>query len=419
MSPFVIFIKLFTNILYFAIIISYHILNGVMKLKHYSHLNKSEFKDIFFKEPSSFDKNTSKSLLAKSLGATMYMPATRESIYKEIKEKKHPSLTSMVIDLEDALEDSQLEQGLNNLLFQLDSLDRLVNEGVLSPDEIPLIFVRVRNQENFKQLALHKERLRLLTGFIFPKFSSANAHSYLKTLSRLNREMAPEKFYGMPVLETKEIIYKEFRLTELNRLKGILDQYKEFILNIRLGGTDLSGLFSIRRSIDTTIYDIMVVRDCLSDILNFFNRGEDDYVVSGVVWEFFSTHQRMLKPTLRETPFLISDGINGIIERQEILHDALDGLIREVILDKSNGIIGKTIIHPSHIRIVNALQVVSEEEYKDALMILNNEGKGVLKSTDGNKMNEMKPHLYWAQSIIEKSEIYGVLKDDKNYNSLF
>lgn len=388
-------------------------------MRHYNHLTEKELSDIFYKKPSTFNKFTPKQQLAKALGATMYMPATRESIADEVLHKKHPSLTSMVIDLEDALEDSQIESGIHNLLSQLDKISEAISEGVFDENDLPLVFVRVRNLQNFRELVKNKERLQLLTGFVFPKFSSQNAKAYLKTLAQLNEDLAPNKFYGMPVLETKEIIYKEYRLAELNRLKGIVDQYKEYVLNIRLGGTDLSGLFSIRRSIDTTVYDIMVVRDCLSDILNFFNRGEDDYVVSGVVWEFFSTHQRMLKPTLRETPFIENDGLKGIINRQTMLHDALDGLVKEVILDKSNGIVGKTIIHPSHIHIVNAMQVVSEEEYKDAMMILGNKGKGVLKSEDGNKMNEMKPHLYWAQSVVEKSKIYGVLKDDKNYNSLF
>lgn len=47
-------------------------------------------------------------------------------------------------------------------------------------------------------------------------------------------------------------------------------------------------------------------------------------------------------------------------------------------MDRQNGILGKTIIHPSHIRVVHALYVVSYEEYLDALSIVeHNDGQKV------------------------------------------
>lgn len=389
-------------------------------MKHYKHLTEAERQEIFYIEPEEFNTQSPKEVLSKALGATMYMPATRETIAKEILEQKHISLTSLVIDLEDALEDDLVEVGKENVFKQLAFIEEEISKNPSAREELPLIFIRVRNPQNLQELLVHKEQLTLLTGFILPKFSTANAKEYLRMVVTANNGLKDHSFYAMPVLETKEIIYKEYRVIELSKLKEIIDQYKEIILNVRLGGTDLSGLYSIRRSIDTTVYDIMVVRDCITDILNFFNRGEDEFVVSGVVWEFFLHKNRMLKPTLRETPFINAKGRkNGMMERQHFLDEAVDGLVKEVVLDKSNGIIGKTIIHPSHIRIVNALQVVNEEEYNDALMILGNEGKGVMKSENGNKMNEMKPHLNWARMIIEKSKVYGVLKHGKSYYNLF
>ena len=47
----------------------------------------------------------------------------------------------------------------------------------------------------------------------------------------------------------------------------------------------------------------------------------------------------------------------------------MDGLIREILMDIANGLTGKTIIHPSHIKVVQALNVVTFEEYLDALTI--------------------------------------------------
>ncbi|MBN2444828.1 MAG: HpcH/HpaI aldolase/citrate lyase family protein [Spirochaetales bacterium] len=63
-----------------------------------------------------------------------------------------------------------------------------------------------------------------------------------------------------------------------------------------------------------------------------------------------------------------------------ILNDAIDGLMRDVILDKANGFIGRTIIHPSHTKYVNAMQTVIKEEYEDALQIMETSGEVKKKS---------------------------------------
>ena len=90
------------------------------------------------------------------------------------------------------------------------------------------------------------------------------------------------------------------------------------------------------------------------------------------------------------------------------------------MLDKANGIIGKTIIHPTHIIPVEALYVVSHEEYTDACNIIsnNNSEKGVFKSSYSNKMNEIKPHLSWAENIIKRSKVYGVFHENKSFTDL-
>ena len=143
--------------------------------------------------------------------------------------------------------------------------------------------------------------------------------------------------YGMPILESSDIIYKESRMETLLKIKNLLDSYKKYILNVRVGATDFCGLFGIRRKADTTIYDVSVIRDCLTDIINVFNRQEDGYVISGPVWEFFSKEQRILKPKLRMSPFQSRYGRTGLQKRTELINEYIDGLINEVLLDKLNG----------------------------------------------------------------------------------
>jgi len=87
-----------------------------------------------------------------------------------------------------------------------------------------------------------------------------------------------------------------------------------------------------------------------------------------------------------------------------------EGLLREVVLDKANGLTGKTVIHPSHVPAVHALMVVTAEEYADATDILraDRRGGGVCASSYHNKMNESKPHRAWAERTLRRAEAFGV-----------
>jgi hypothetical protein len=145
-----------------------------------------------------------------------------------------------------------------------------------------------------------------------------------------------------------------------------------------------------------------------------FRRADSPYVISGPVWEYFSSKERRQKPQLKQTSFRERYGLDRIRWRSDSLDQSMDGLIREVHLDIENGLTGKTIIHPSHIKAVQALNVVSYEEYIDARNIIQSsiDESGVMKSEFANKMNEMKPHYQWAQNIVLKSQLYGVLNEE-------
>lgn len=389
-------------------------------MRHFSYLSENELDDIFYIKPTEFYTETKKDILSMALGASLYTPAIKEGIAEDLLSIKYPQLTTNVFDLEDAIGTEQVEEGLVNLKNNFAKITYAIENEEFKRENLPIMFLRVRDAKQFKEVVKYSADLELLTGFVFPKVTKENVGSYFKTLLKCNT-LADKKFYGMPILETDKIIYKESRKSELMAIKHILDIFKDLVLNVRIGGTDFSGLYGIRRTIDTTIYDVQIVRECITDILNFFTRQDNYYVCSGVVWEYFNSpaKHRMLKPELRETPFLELEGKQGYKTRNTILNNAIDGLIRETILDKTNGIIGKTVIHPTHISYVNALQAVTREEYEDALMIVNNQDKGVIKSATGDKMNEMRPHFNWANLILKKAQIYGVLNYDKSYNALF
>lgn len=392
-------------------------------MRYFNYLTKEDRDAIFFKAPEPFDKETPRAILAYALGATLYMPGTRKSIAEDIISKKNTGLASTVFCLEDSIGDSEVPFAEENLTTQVKRIYKASNNQETQSADLPLIFIRVRTPEQILRLM---ERMgdssKIIAGFIFPKFTS-ESYRYFEIIKSLN-DQSVGPFYGMPIIESPEVIYRESRLNELMEIKRLIDSYHDLVLNVRIGATDFSGLFGIRRGPDVTIYDIMVIRDCIADIVNIFGRIESDYVVSGPVWEYFANVERVLKPRLRKSPFEEfhgTHGSNGTKIRSQLLNKYVDGLIREVIVDRENGIIGKTIIHPSHIIPVQSLYIVGHEEYLDALSILENSNgqQGVLKSHYTNKMNEVKPHYNWAQKILLRAKNYGVFHEQHNFISLF
>lgn len=367
----------------------------------------------FVHAPVEFDKNTDKALLQYCLGGTLYMPGTKNMVDKIIN-RDMQDLTSMVMCFEDAIAVEDLDQAEANVIRHLDALADAIEGGTLQIKDLPLIFLRVRNVDQFKRFSVKLDtRLAgILSGFVFPKFYSENAYEYLNHLKSLNENLRT-RLFGMPILEGYAIAFRESRIEELGKLKEILEKFKEWVLNIRVGGTDFSSIFAVRRSITSSIYDILTVRDCLADILNFFNRASEDYTVSAPVWEYFLAYK---KDNLDR---LISDNLHrSLVTHHSIVDEAVDGLLRELLLDKSNGFVGKTIIHPSHLKYVNAMQAVSREEYEDAMQILG-AGGGVIKSAKANKMNEVNPHRNWASRIVLRAQAYGVVEDDTILLKLF
>ncbi len=364
----------------------------------------------FIKEPVDFNKYTDRSLLQYCLGATMYMPGTKD-FAQAVIDKKYPGLTSMVMCFEDACPEEDVPAAELCSIRTLETLREAEKKGTLKYEDIPLLFFRVRNPEQFEHFSsmLHPEHIRYITGFNFPKFNSLNGEIYMKHLAQLNEKFG-EIIYGMPIIEDARVAYKESRLTELMAIKGICDAHKQLILNIRVGGTDFSSCFGVRRGINYTIYDIMTVSNCLMDILNVFTR-DNDYTVSGPVWEYFRVNKRM---KFEDLPTI--DIQDTLLKRTPVVNDAVDGLMRELILDQANGFMGKTCIHPTHLNFINGMLAVTRDEYNDADQILHTSG-GVVKGSKG--MNEIRPHTNWATKISMRAEAYGVIENEKEYTKLF
>lgn len=366
----------------------------------------------FVVPPEDFDKHTDRELLQYCLGAAMYMPGYKDFLPK-ILGNAMPGLTTIVLCFEDACPEERVPEAMANVHRLLARVTQATESGEMDPGKVPLIFARVRNLAQFKAFAaeLTPEEARSLCGINFPKFNAENGHEYYAYLQDLNERLG-EIVYGMPIIEDPEVAYKETRMTELTGIKKILDKYHDLVLQVRVGGTDFSSVFGVRRGVDYSLYDIMVVRECLSDIINVCGRN-NDYVISGPVWEYFRAPKEMM---FEELP---KHGLEDyLMRRKPLVNNEIDGLLREVILDKANGFVGRTVIHPTHVKFVNALMAVTKEEYDDARQILGT-GGGVVKGAGGNKMNEIRPHTNWAKKTCNRARAFGVIENEGAYVKLF
>jgi citrate lyase beta subunit len=379
-------------------------------VRHFRHLSACDIDTLFERPPEQLHRDSGTELLSMALGATLYMPADRPALAADIAKQAAAGVTSVVACLEDAIADEQLTYAEDNLV---DALRILHAERVA----MPLLFVRVRSPAQVPALVRRfGHSVELLDGFVLPKFTAATGAEYLRALDETDR-VAGTSLMAMPVIESGAVLYAESRRDELTRLRTLLDHHRHRILAVRIGATDLSALYGLRRSPELSIYDVKVVADLIADVVNVLGRADGTgFTVSGPVWEYFSGNERIFKPQLRRSPFVEH---NESELRGRLVSRAYDGLIREVQLDQANGLTGKTAIHPTHVAVINALSVVSSEEHRDATDVLTaGRGSGVMASGWRNKMNEIRPHTAWAHRTMQRGRVFGVAAEDVSFVDL-
>lgn len=356
-------------------------------MKYFEDINEREIDKLFFKKPIEFDNNTEVDVLKYALGVFLYVPAIQyDMMYKSIIGETR-GRKPLAICLEDAIGINGEEEAIHNVKLILENLSNNKIKGLKS---IPLVFIRIRD---VKQLIKIKDIIinnkQILTGILIPKANARLIEDCIELLDLNNIK----NLYVIPIIESKEFIHNETKETSFKKLYNTLINNKERILNIRIGITDILGIYGIRRSKYFSIYDNLVCSSFITDVINYLNRDELDIPISGGVSEFFDMNDEEIR----------------------------DKYIKEILLDKFHGLVGKTVIHPNQIPFVQALCTVKYEDYKDAETILNSiDSKfGVNKSICGGRMNETNPHLLWAKKIRIKSQIYGVLNEGVEYDELF
>ncbi|MFE1485180.1 HpcH/HpaI aldolase/citrate lyase family protein [Streptomyces sp. JUS-F4] len=401
-------------------------------MRHFGHISPTAREGLFFREPSTFTAESPARMLSVALGATLYSPATRPSLADDVLKQAGRGVVSMVLCLEDSIDDAEVTGAEANLIRQFAALAaRTTAPGTApggpadaggTPDaagaDVPLLFIRVREPAQITDLVRRLgDSVRMLSGFVLPKFTEERGRQFLEALAEAETACG-RRLFAMPVLESPELLHLETRGDILQGIARSVDKYRDRVLALRLGVTDFCSAYGLRRAPDMTAYDVHIVASVIADVVNVLGRADGTgFTITGPVWEYFRRQERMFKPQLRRSPFL--EGRAEELRTALIEHD-LDGLLREIELDRANGLLGKTCIHPSHVAPVHALSVVSHEEYTDAQDILSPErgGGGVLRSAYTNKMNEVKPHRAWAERTLQRAEVFGVAREDVGFVDL-
>ncbi|MGX1883897.1 HpcH/HpaI aldolase/citrate lyase family protein [Streptomyces sp. NPDC055287] len=379
-------------------------------MRHFGHIPPTVRENLFHQEPVAFDAGSPARTLSAALGATLYSPATRPRLADDVAKQAGRGVVSMVLCLEDSIDDAEVAGAEENLVRQFAELDA---RGT----EVPLLFVRVREPAQIRDL-VHRlgPSARLLSGFVLPKFTEERGVAFLEALTAAEAANG-HRLFAMPVLESPQLLHLETRAETLRGIARTVDKYRERVLALRLGVTDFCSAYGLRRAPDMTAYDVQIVAGVIADVVNVLGRSDGTgFTITGPVWEYFRVQERMFKPQLRRSPFV---GQAEALRASLIEHD-MDGLLREISLDRANGLLGKTCIHPSHVLPVHALSVVSHEEFSDAQDILRPDrgGGGVMRSAYTNKMNEVKPHRAWAERTLLRAEVFGVAREDIGFVEL-
>lgn len=309
------------------------------------------------------------------VGALMYCPANNSKIVQKLLANQFGSKYSLAFCLEDTISDNKVPEAEAVLVNTIKDLYKF---NGLQDFYLPKIFIRVRRPDQITDLMKRFEDARsIVTGFNAPKFDTTNADKYIRAMKTVNEHYG-KKIWFMPILESSVLVNINTRYDFLYSIKEKLDTIEDFVLNVRVGGNDLSHVFGLRRHSFETVYDIKPVAGILTDILTVFST---DYVVSGPVWEYY----------------------NG--ENWDI------GLAQEIQKDMTAGFVGKTAIHPKQIDVINKASRVLKEDFEDAKAILgwdSNAASLVHGSHYESRMNEVKTHTNWARKILYLADYYGI-----------
>ncbi|WP_372426744.1 HpcH/HpaI aldolase/citrate lyase family protein [Salinarimonas chemoclinalis] len=293
-----------------------------------------------------------------ALGATLYVPATRPDIRAVATGAKLSGLRSIVLCLEDAVAETDIDDALANLRALLAALGRI---DAPTPDA-PLLFVRPRSLAMAWEIAALPGAERL-TGLVAPKVRPGGVAAWVAALG--GRDLLL-----MPTLETPEV----FDPCAMRDLRDeLVATARGRVLALRIGGNDLLACLGLRRMPGETLYE-----------------GPLGPLVAQLVGLMIPAGFALTAPVF------------------DIVRDPVT-LAREAARDVAFGLCGKTAIHPMQVAIIEAAYAVGADDLARARAILEEDARAVFQHAGA--MCEPTVHRAWARRVVARAALYGVAEE--------
>lgn len=305
-----------------------------------------------------------------NLGASLYVPASRDDLVEVAQGAKLGHARSIIFCTEDSVSEADVPLALGNL-------QAMLAQAKAQPGR--LLFIRPRNEEVLRSL-LKMPGISEVDGFVLPKVTEASLVGYLAAVkdhefaeglrprSATGATEEPKKFWLMPTLETAEV----FDEAEMARLRKALERpgVKSRVLALRIGGNDLLNVLGVRRSRQRTIYE-SPIGPTIAKLITLF----------------------------RPHGFALTAPVC------ELLYDA-ETLQRELALDVEHGLVGKTAVHPDQVAVIEQAYRPHEQDVQMAEAILAPGAPAVFRMH--GTMCEVATHRHWAQQVLSRRDLFGV-----------
>lgn len=295
-----------------------------------------------------------------NFGSALYVPAVHKDLKQILSGTKIPKLKTVVVCFEDSIFD-------NEVSFALDNFQEAI-ASVSTDSTHPNIFIRPRNVLMADKIVhlLPPTCLQKVVGLALAKFNIADLDDWIKVTRNTH-------LLWMPILETQDVFDVQHMNSVAHELK---EKAVDRIALLRIGGNDLLNVLSLRRGTVHTLYE-GVMGQVIRNLMTIF-------VPQG---------------------FKLSAPVCELIDYPEILK-------KEVMLDIEHGLVGKTLIHPKQIDIIEDAFKVEVQEYDEAVAIVES-AQAVFKHQ--GKMSEVATHKNWAQMILLRAQSIGVKNTDRTF----
>ena len=304
-----------------------------------------------------------------ALGASLYMPATRTDIWQVISRVKLVNINSIIVCLEDAVSEADVEMALVQLQSLLSTWAQYLAtqaENGIEPTAFvrPLVFVRPRHPQMLRQLA-DFDHIDLVDGYVLPKVDMSSLSSW-----RMACQYIADDSLLMPTLETAAL-FNPIHNQEL--AVALREGFDQTIFALRIGGNDLFAALRLRRPKNSSVYNTPIGALMYELLGCFVPHG---FYLTAPVFEYLD------QPTL---------------------------FMQELTQDVGLGLVGKTVIHPTQIPLVHQAYRVPASILDEAQAILDSEAKAVFKYN--NTMLEPATHRAWAAEVIKRAAVFGTVTD--------